>query len=379
MELKNKNPFFRNFIVSEGFISKSTQRTIIKNKLRLEVKSPIFAQYEITSKCNYNCFFCYNVWKKEGEKENKDLPKKDQFKVIDKLAELEIFGLIISGGEPLIVPYLHEIIKKATAYKIETGIITNGSLLTKEISKKLFNSGLENIQISLHGINNATNDYITGTKNSFDKTFQGIKNALLYFDPEKINVNMVVIKKNINQMYDLAKKIKNIGVVNFSISSFDYTGKGMSAFNQAPNSEEFRHIFKELLRIKKELNIFVVFSGCFPLCILKRPIDKEVIDVIGNICDAGVTQIVIDSEGNIRPCVSYPQKIGNILKDDVFDIWKNSKILQKLRRLENVPDNCKSCKNLLYCMGGCRASGMEFEKKFNGRHPLYVDNLVKTS
>ena len=113
-------------------------------------------------------------------------------------------------------------------------------------------------------------------------------------------------------------------------------------------------------------------GGCYPLCALNKRIDKKITSRIGNTCDAGVTQIVIGPNGDIRPCVSYDFVIGNIFKDNLKELWKNSPFLKKLRRMENIPKKCIKCKHLSICRGGCRASAYNYYKKLNALHPLLI-------
>ena len=48
---------------------------------------------------------------------------------------------------------------------------------------------------------------------------------------------------------------------------------------------------------------------------------------------------------------------GNVLKDKLSNIWRNSEIFQMMRssKLDNIEGKCKDCKLLYKCKGGCRA------------------------
>lgn len=318
------------------------------------------------------CVFCYNVWKNKKKKDSKKkhLIPKQQLKIIDKLAKMNIFGLIISGGEPLISKNIFEIIERASKkHKIETSIITNGALLTKENCRRLKESGLLDMQISLHSCDEKSNDQITGIKGSYKKTITGIKNALKFFQPEDINVNMVPTKKTYNQVYNTAKFLKKLGIINFTVSSYIYSGNKKLDDLLAPTRKNFQEIYDQVVRIKNKLFMHTFIGGCYPLCCLSK-IDNKTISLIGNICDAGVTQMVISPEGDIRPCVAYNHVLGNILKENPINIWRNSLILNKIRRMENIPTMCKKCKYLVFCRGGCRASAYNERQKLNDVHQL---------
>jgi len=356
-----------------SFFELSKQETKFDGVKTIKTDTPLFAQYELTESCNQNCFFCYNVWKGEEKQESKKhLTNNDRLKVIDKLIELEIFGLILSGGEPLLIKNIEELISKADKAKIDVTIITNGIFLTKNKCQSLFNSGLKGLQISLHSCKEDEHDKITGVKGSFIKTFENIKESLKIFGAESINVNMVATSETYHRTYDTAKLLSQIGVKNFSASSYSYSGLGKINKN-APNKTHFRILFEQLLKAKKDFDISTLISGSFPLCVLERKITSEVKSLIGNICDAGITQIVVNPKGEVRPCVSYKNIIGNVLYDDIRQIWQSNSFLQSLRQLENIPDSCKECTHLIHCCGGCRASAMEYFNKFDALHPLISD------
>jgi len=72
--------------------------------------------------------------------------------------------------------------------------------------------------------------------------------------------------------------------------------------------------------------------------------------------------IAINSNGDVAPCdglFNYPEMIiGNVRKNSLLEIWKKSKLLRDLRKI-NPPDLkgvCKKCIYRDYCAGGCRTS-----------------------
>ncbi len=149
--------------------NKIYSKTKFPNVFYLKLKSPLAIQYELTSGCNQKCVFCYNVWK-EGcvFSKKKTLSKKIQFRIIKKIIETEVFDIIFSGGEPLLVNWLDELIQMASDKNIRTTIITNGVLLTKDKATKLKKAGLKSMQISLHHYDSEINDTLTNKKGSFE-------------------------------------------------------------------------------------------------------------------------------------------------------------------------------------------------------------------
>ena len=122
----------------------------------------------ITSICNMKCVYCHN----EGNKDISSLTKNQVKEIVDKYTNVD--SIRITGGEPLISPYIEDICKMLTEeYKIKVEINTNGIEIEKII--KLINKGwVKKIVVGL--------DYFDKkiSKNSqFGKSSEEIKNNIL--------------------------------------------------------------------------------------------------------------------------------------------------------------------------------------------------------
>ena len=349
------------------------QETDLPNCKYLKIKAPLATQFELTSGCNQRCIFCYNVWKDLCSKQNSiTLPKEKQLKIIDKIIENEIFDIIFSGGEPLLIDWLEELIKKCSEARISTTIITNAILMTKERAKKLKCAGLNDLQISIHHYTSKINNKLTGTNDSFDKSIAGIKNALEIFGIESINVNMVALPETYKDIYEMARFLHSIGVGSFSVGTPSVTGKLKENKDLVIDKKMFLEVFNQLKRAGDDFGIHVGFTGGFPICLLPE-INNDSIRMIGNYCDAGLNQLIIGPDGDLRPCVCLSEKLGNILEDDLKKIWSNNPFLLDIRAMKFVPDKCKECHYVSLCRGGCRASAQGYFGKLNAIDPLMKD------
>ena len=349
------------------------QDTEIPNVKYLKIKSPTAVQFELTSGCNQRCIFCYNVWKDGcSKKYSTTLSKEEQLKIIDKVIENEIFDIIFSGGEPLLVPWLEELIKKCSEAKMYITLITNAVLMTPERAKSLKKSGLNDMQISIHNYNATINDKLTGSSGSFRRSTEGIKNALKEFGVEGLNVNMVALPETYKDVYKMAEFLHSLGVSCFSVGTPSASGEMERDNSLVINKKMFKEVFNQLIKAKKDFGIKVGFSGGFPLCLLPE-INKDTIEMVGNYCDIGLNQFTIGPDGIIRPCVCLGEKLGNILEEDIKDIWKNNKFLADARLMKFIPERCRNCEYVSACRGGCRASALGYFGKLNAIDPLMKD------
>ena len=120
-------------------------------------------QWHLSEVCNLKCLHCY---------QEKHIPvqlKYDELLNIlnqyrELLKKLNMKGHInLTGGEPLCSPYFFKILDefKKDSYLYSFSILTNGTLITEEIAKKISKYNPEYVQVSLEG-GKRKNDYIRG-------------------------------------------------------------------------------------------------------------------------------------------------------------------------------------------------------------------------
>lgn len=90
-------------------------------------------------------------------------------------------------------------------------------------------------------------------------------------------------------------------------------------------------------------------------------------------CQAGLTNIGIDSVGNVRGCESLYDSIfveGNLREQTLSEIWNNPNAFSYNRhfKTELLSGKCKECEEGARCAGGCRSynyftQGMLYESK----------------
>ena len=132
-------------------------------------------QWHLSEVCNLKCLHCYQ----ENHKPIA-LPYSELLNILDQyrnlLKKLKVKGHInLTGGEPLCSPHFFKILDEFKKDKdlYSFSILTNGTLITDEIAKKISEYNPEYVQVSLEG-GKKTNDYIRG-KNVYKKVATAIK------------------------------------------------------------------------------------------------------------------------------------------------------------------------------------------------------------
>ena len=183
--------------------------------------------WDITSLCNEQCGFCYrNV-------QATDLDYESNIIILKKLLDFGVNKISFVGGEPLLYPYLFNLVKWAREYDKRNrtlySITTNAILLaTVEENKLVINEKLlekvsENfdwITFSLDAPNNEL-QHIMGRNQQHYTRVQGILKYLKDNNVKnKIKINTVVSKININSMEELYYDLVNYNVKRWKIFRF---------------------------------------------------------------------------------------------------------------------------------------------------------------
>jgi radical SAM protein with 4Fe4S-binding SPASM domain len=206
---KKEDEEFIQYCLSENLIALS--ETPVK-KGGIPFPSPIpslrYLEFQITDRCNLRCRHCYI-----GDSLNQDLPFEKILKILKEFEEIQGLRLLLSGGEPLLHPRFWEINEVLRDHAFRSVLLSNGTLITKEIAKKLH---VHEVQVSLDGMKEG-HESIRG-KGAFEKTLHSIDH--LQEADIRVSIATMIHGKNLNQFDSLASLIqsKKIGEWNVDLS-----------------------------------------------------------------------------------------------------------------------------------------------------------------
>src|SRR5258708_34528748 len=104
----------------------SSAAFVMKSLPRAFDDLPIWAQLNITWKCNLDCAYCT-----EYDNSKDHVPFADLKARIDKIRELGALHTDLLGGEPMLHPDIAGIMRYVVDRGMTTGMTTNGFLLTE--------------------------------------------------------------------------------------------------------------------------------------------------------------------------------------------------------------------------------------------------------
>jgi len=301
------------------------------------LSAPLDAQIEITNTCNQKCYHCYNYWKyKQSPNENAlFLDDAKIGRIFEELVKNRIISITITGGEPFLYPksVLHSL-HLARTKKIHININSNLTLLNKALIDNLKQIPEVSILTSLLSHKKEIHNQITGCKASFERIVKNIRRCLQ--NGINITVNMVLLKENFGDLYETATLAKNIGVETFcatrAIPPLNSTGYQNYSLTKA----QIKESLDMLLRIESELGLKVDILNSYPLCLMGNL--SKYYRFLSRMCVGGKTTITIGSNGEVRPCPHSDMIYGNILEENLKDIWLR---LGDWKNDSFLPDFCK--------------------------------------
>ncbi|MFH2143433.1 MAG: radical SAM protein [Bacteroidota bacterium] len=312
---------------------------------------PVLSELAITYSCNLKCKFCYAGCNCTSNPCGTDaeLTEKQFKEVINKIyTQAKVPSISFTGGEPCLKKdLLLSLISYAKKLEMRVNLITNGSLIDKNYAHDLKNAGLDSVQVSLEGVNEKTADILTGVEGSYNKTIYGIK----YLSAQGIHThtNTTITKININEVTEFPAFIKSeFGFNKFSMNLIIPAGSGIVYDDLIVPYSEAGKTIEEIIHESEKQNVEFMWYSPVPLCMF-----NSVLHGLGNKgCSACDGLISVAPNGDVLPCASYDDPVGNMLKTDFSDIWQSDKA-KKYRNKELAHSYCKDCDHFHICNGAC--------------------------
>ena len=245
---------------------------------------PNLYEIEVTNRCNLRCIMCKRHL---SERRDDDLTF-ESFKTIADQAEeyCELMTMHV-GGESFLNMEIFEMFDYAKKVGIPIWVSTNGTTLVESVRKKILNSPLNGLVISIDG----------ASKETYEKI--------------RIGSNYDKVVENVFALLKLAKDMKSKLFITIQMVVQD--------FNQ------------------HEVNEFVAQWSAYNVNVLYKPVRNwyaaSFADLLypNIICDRPWYQLIVRSDGTITLCpsdIELRNPLGNIKKDRISDIWNSEKMVR---------------------------------------------------
>ncbi len=320
----------------------------------LKIK-PGFCCLGITNKCMLKCRMC-RKWHDNIEEE---YPTIEQYKkFISNLREIagENFVINFGGGETLLFEGLFDLIKFSTAKGFLTNIISNGWLIDEEMAKRIADSGLGGINLSLDSLNENTHDYLRGVKGVYLRVMNAIDHLNKYCKKTKVGVCCVIYDWNLDELVPLIDWV----ISNEMLSSILFmvpmqpnsTGvdkqwwKGKYNFLWPKDAGKACSFVDKVLKLKATYTYKIgnTVSQLEAFKLYLRSPDKFVKKTKCNLDRA----VHVSADGYIFLCFRWPE-LGNVKNnDDIRKLWFSDRASLVRENIVGCRDNCHFLLNCFF-------------------------------
>jgi mycofactocin biosynthetic radical S-adenosylmethionine protein MftC len=316
--------------------------------------APVNLTWEITLKCNLHCRHCLSG---AGLSHPRELTTAECRTVLDELAAIKVFQINVGGGEPFARSDFFEILEYAHHKGIVACISTNGTLLTRDICRRL--AALEGIflQVSLDGVDPATNDRIRG-EGTYKRAMQGMTH--LCAEGAAFSINTVLTRYSFGQLEAL-KALAAQFKASLRVSRFRPSGRAKESWQELAPSKEQLESFATWLQQDPEV---LTGDSFFSLTSERRR--RLGLDL----CGAAKMTCCLAPDGTLYPCafLQEPQfEAGQIRHQSLYRIWHDSEVFRNFRELE--VRSCHFCHRFDSCRGGCPAVAYHIHRDLSQPDP----------
>jgi radical SAM protein with 4Fe4S-binding SPASM domain len=228
--------------------------------------------------------------------------------------------------------------------------------------QRLVDAGLDHVQVTVESCNEQIHDEMMRARGAFKQTIAGLKNALaskLY-----VMTNTTMLRTNVHMIPDTLDFLADTGVPTIGLNALIYSGNGLTV-GTGLQENELQPILDIATKKTGERGQRLIWYTPTQYC----EFDPTASNLGVKGCTAALYSMCIESNGDVIPCQSYYQALGNILSDPWDSIW-NHRLSTQLRERQNLPIKCEGCPVLVECGGGCPL-------KFSGIESLPTFDLTK--
>lgn len=283
----------------------------------IPLNTPLVIQLETCGFCNLKCKFCPGGTADSGI--IRDMMSVETFKLFltqcrefpEKIKILRIIGI----GEPLLNGNVAEFVSEAKRSGIfeKIEITTNGTLLTRELSDKLIDAGLDTLLVSLEATDENKFEEIAGVHISINELYGNIA----YFFKRSRNKCILYVKSTdlaFNMESEREEFYEKWGEICDEIQ-IEHVYENWPEFQAGTDGNSVRFDLKQYKKTKK-------------------------------VCVQPFKLLCLAANGDVMPCsVDWKRTLllGNIYQTRLAQIW-NSEQLRKLRISLLRQEKCEYCR-----------------------------------
>ena len=330
---------------------------------------PFIVIWETTQACDLACVHCRAC--AQPLRDLLELKTKHAKKLIDDIADLKAPVFVMTGGDPLKRPDIFELVSYSREKGVRASLTPSATpLLTKEAIQKLKDAGLARLAISLDASTAEQHDKFRQVEGSYECTLNAVRWAREIDLP--VQINTTITRHNLDDFDNLVVLMERLDIVLWSVFFLVPTGRGSSI--DLISAEEFEQVFEKLYQTAQRVSFDIKSTEAqhYRRFLLQKRIEdrkpgsgKKLLPFLGVSTPDGIGRapkgindgkgfVFVSHRGEVFPSGFLPVSGGNIKKQSLGDIYRNSPLFKDLRDASKLEGKCGRCEFREIC-GGSRA------------------------
>ena len=329
---------------------------------------PVLSEVAVTYRCNLACRFCYAGCSCRKDADASEMTTDQVRRVLRTIRdEAKVPSVSFTGGEPTLREDLPELVRYARQdLALRVNLITNGTLLTGTLVSALASAGLNSAQVSVEAATANVHDRLTQSPGSWTSAVAGIKR--LQHAGIRVHTNTTLNRDNLAEACAMPAFAKGLGLERFSMNLVIPVGTTEIQDDLILSYRETAEWIPRIQQAAQQAGVVFMWYAPTPLCIF-NPVQHQ----LGNKgCAACDGLLSVAPNGDVLPCSSWPEPVGNLLTGAFDTIWRSSRG-QWLREKQFAHDRCKACEHFALCQGACPLYWRRFGyEELTGKEALHV-------
>lgn len=315
-------------------------------------------EIEFNQSCNLRCIYCYAL----DNAVDRDELTVDEFKdVIGQARDMGARKIIILGGEPLLYPHLMEMITFIRGLEMEIELFTNGTKVSREMAQALYDNDVR-VVLKMNTFDESLQDTLSGRKGSYQLIQEALQNLKAVGYPSEshpLGVSSIICQQNIEELPRMWEWLRDQNILPYFEMMTPQGGARKHNMLEI-DTRQVEEFFKQIAEIDRRK-----YGNHWDP---KPPL-------VGGECLRHQFSCAVNSEGYVQSCVGITIPLGNVRKQPLREILRDSEIVQDLKSYkEMIKGPCSDCEKIDACYG-CRGTAYQLTGDYLASDPMCWKNL----
>lgn len=335
---------------------------------------PFIVIWETTRACALACRHC----RAEAtlHRHPMELNTAESLSLIEQVARARPVLFVLTGGDPIRRPDLQQLVTHATRLNLRVALSPSATPeLVAADFHRLRECGVSRISLSLDGATRESHDRFRGVPGTWNWTMQALRKAADAGLPVQINTTFT--RQNLGEFEQFTQRLEEIRPAMWSVFQLVPTGRGNTG--DLLTADEMEELFLRLHRLSltAPYDIKTTEGQHYRRVVIQR--SRESKSSVGGRpagraplgINDGKGFVFISHQGNIQPSGFLPLTAGNVRKDELLEVYRQSSLFRALRDPDQLEGKCGRCEFRTVC-GGSRARAYAMTGNPLGEEPLCV-------